>query len=73
MFFALNAIWAYLGVVALIAKLPGLTLLLRVTFTTSNFGWYIVIATGLPIWGPLVLWFFGTVRSASARWAYTDG
>ena len=73
LFLALNAIWIYLGIMSLLGKVPGLTFLFRSTFTVSSFGWFIVIATGLPFWGPLILWFFGTANPRSQFPTRTDG
>jgi hypothetical protein len=73
LFLALNAIWVYIGVIAILGKVPGLALLFRTTFAASNFGWFLVIATGLPIWGPLILWFFGTARPCFHDPMHDDG
>ena len=47
LFLTLNAIWIYVGAFALLAKLPGITTLVRSTFSATSFGWFVVIATGL--------------------------
>ncbi|WP_230262106.1 hypothetical protein [Stieleria sp. JC731] len=73
LFISLNAIWIYVGTFALLAILPGLTTLVRSTFAVTNFGWYAVIATGLPIWGPVILWCFGRALPTPARWPHADG
>ena len=62
LFYSLAAVSGYVGSVAVLRRLPYFDRSIIVSSTIANLGFMVFCWSGLPLWGPALLWWSGSTR-----------